>query len=141
LRDDDVRAGARGPHRFGDRSDLMEHDHSRGVRPIDVWRRVTPEERQDGDPLFHANRDEFLGREAQDQVDPERLARQRAHLPDGFTEHRRRSELRLKHAEATGVADRCHQLGTREIGPHRRRDDRRLDSQRLAELSSHESRP
>jgi hypothetical protein len=52
LRDDDIHPCGRRPAGICDRADLMEDLHARGVGTSHVRRRITPEEGEDGHPLF-----------------------------------------------------------------------------------------
>jgi hypothetical protein len=141
LRDDDIHARGRRPAGLGDRADLMEDFHARRVRAPHVRRRITPEEGEDGHPLFEADGDVILDGEVEQQVHPERLGGERPHAPDLLAENRRRAKLRLQNAEAAGVAHRGDELRAGQIGSHWRGDDRMLDPEQIAEIGFHKYPP
>ena len=60
LRDDDVHPGGGRPAGIRDRADLMEDLHTRRMGMPHVRRRITPEQGEDGHPLFQADGDLIL---------------------------------------------------------------------------------
>jgi hypothetical protein len=48
--------------RVRDRTDLMENFAAASVNAIDIWRRISPEKRNDRHTLRHTNRDPFIDR-------------------------------------------------------------------------------
>src|SRR5439155_19967832 len=75
----------------------------------------------------------LLRREVDDEVEAERTVRDLAHAPDLLAEERRREELRLEDPESSGSRDRPHEIGTGQVGPHRRADDGNLDPEEIAD--------
>ncbi len=103
-----------------------------------VRRRITPEEGEDGHPLFQADGDLILDGKVEKQVHPERLGGERPHAADLLAENRRRTKLCLQDAEAASVAHRGDELRAGQVRPHWSGDDRVLDPQQVAETGSHE---
>src|SRR6185436_3448857 len=137
LGDDDVDAGRRRSLCVWYGPDLMEDLHTCCVGRPHVRRRITPEQREDGDALLQTHGDEVLDREVQEQVHTERLIGQRSNAMDLLTEERWRIELRLQYTEATRVAHRRDHLRASQVRAHRRADDRIFDTQRVAERGFH----
>jgi len=69
-----------------------------------------------------------IDREVQRQIHAERLIGQRTNLVDLLAEEGLRAELRLQDTEAPRVADRGDQCRARQVGTHRRGDDRIFDA-------------
>src|SRR6516162_11963354 len=72
----------------------------------------------------------------QNEVHAEGPARERAKMADLLPQHRRRAKLCLENAESARLAHGSHEFGTREIGPHWRDHDRRLNSKPFAKPRS-----
>src|SRR5215475_13135523 len=104
LCDDDVHAGRRRSLcvRYG--ADLMEHLHPGGVGRLHVWRRITPEQREDGDALLQTHGHVVLDREVQEQIHTERLIGQRSDPVYFLAEAKGRTELSLQDTEAARIA-------------------------------------
>src|SRR5215831_6411149 len=100
LCDDDVHAGRRRSLcvRYG--PNLMEDLHPCGVGSRHVRRRITPEQREDGDALLQTHGHVLLDWEVQKQIHTERLFGQRPDPMDFLAEERRCTELRLQNTEA-----------------------------------------
>src|SRR5499426_3290425 len=93
LCDDDVHAGGRRSLCVGDGPDLMEHLYPCGVGRLHVRRRITPEQREDGDALLQTHGHVVLDREVQEQIHTERLICQSPNSTDFLAEEGRRTEL------------------------------------------------
>ena len=130
----------RRPAGICDRADLVENLHARRVGTPRVRRRITPEQGEDGHPLFQADGDLILDGEVEWQIHPERPGGERPHAADLLAENRRRAELCLKNAEAAGVAHRRDEVRAGQVRSHRRGDDGVFDPQHLT-VSRAGSRP
>src|SRR5262245_1678085 len=115
----------------------MEDLPAHCVDPVDVWRRVTPEQREHWDALLQADRKLVIDRKMQKEIHTERFIGQRANAVDFRTEERWRTELGLQKTEAARVADGGDQCRARQVGTHRRGDDRIFDTEHVAQRSFH----
>src|SRR5262245_25520305 len=115
----------------------MEHLYPCGVGSLHVRRRITPEQREDGDALLQTHGHVVLDLEVQEQIHTERLIGQRPDPVYFLAEARRRTELRLQDTEAARVAHRGDRLRASQIRSHRCRDDGIFDPQHVAERSFH----
>jgi hypothetical protein len=100
-------------------------------------RRIAPGEGEDGHPLIQADRDLVLDGEVEEQNHPERIGSECSNAADLLAEDRRRGELSLQDAQAPGVAHGGDELRAGQVGPHRRGDDRVLDTQQVAKIGPH----
>jgi len=74
LRDDDVHPRGGRPAGIRDGADLMEDLHARRMGTPHVRRRITPEQGEDGHPLFQADGDLILDGEVESRFTPNGLA-------------------------------------------------------------------
>src|SRR5262249_23143283 len=110
LRNDDVHASRRRSLCVWDGPDLMEDLHPCSMSRLHVRRRITPEQREDGDALLQTHGHVVLDWEVQEQIHSERFIGQCSNPMDFFAEARRRTELRLQDTEAARVAHRSNRL-------------------------------
>src|SRR5215469_13214285 len=115
----------------------MENLHPYGVGRLHVRRRITPEQREDGNALLQTHGHVVLDREVQKQIHTERLIGERPNPMDFLAEERWRRELRLQDAEAARVAHRGDGLWPSQIRSHRCGDDRIFDPEHVAERGFH----
>jgi hypothetical protein len=99
-----------------------------------MGRRITPEQREDGDALFQTDGHMIFDGEVQDQVHSKRLVGKPSDAADFRAKEGWRAKLGLQDTEATRVTHRCDKVGAGQIRPHRRGDDRVFDPQQMAEV-------